>query len=286
MNAPKGRYVKANALVNAAYKLTVAEQRVLIMALMQADARTITDQQLYRVKASDLMLYTKSDLKTTVKTLKAAAEKLENRRVVFYETPEGRPRQLVRASWVQTSRFEDETNSVYLRFNHDMLPYINRLTRRFTIVYMSDGPEHYSLSLSSNFSYRLLEMMSQWVDRGWFEIEPEILKRTFALTTQYKNNAELKRRVIDKAVEEINEKTAWSVSYECETKGAGGRIVNFIFRFKVPPLIKQSRQQQKVSVSDQEIQRHARKGETYEQVKERLIKTKKEIERLKRELTA
>lgn len=282
----KGRYVKANSLVNAAYRLNVSEQRILIIALMQADARNITDQIFYPVKVEDMMLYTNKDRKLTYEIMKKAAASLEDRRLFFYQTPEGKPRKLIRARWVQSSAFEADTSSIYLKFSHDVLPYITRLTKRFTIVHMIGNAEHHLLSLTSNFSYRLLEMMCQWIDRGWFEIEPDVLKRTFALTTQYARFAELKRRVIDIAVNEINEKTPWVVNCECETQGKGGKVVNLKFVFVVPAEIVKARKKQKneTAITEKEIKKHAQPGETYAQVRDRLIKRKKEIKKLQQEL--
>lgn len=280
-----GRYVKANSLVNAAYRLSVAEQRVLIMALMDANPRNITDCQTYRVDARDLQKYTGTCLQSTIEVMKKAAERLQQRQIVFYERPDGAPYgEIVKTSWVQTIRYEDGRAALSLRFSKDILPYINKLTKRFTIVYLMDGPENFTLELDSNYSYRLLEMMSQWIDRGYFEITVQQLRILFALTTQYPKVAQLKIRVIDHAIKELNAKTAWKVSYE-DIKKNGRTIAGFRFKFKVPNAIMERRKEEKyLTVTEEEIHRHAVAGETESQARARVYNGKKQIRKLLHEI--
>lgn len=270
-----GKYIKSNGLVKASYKLSVAEQRVVIIALMKAGREPITDQMMYEVSASDLISFTSQSSQAAYQTLVEAAQKLKSRRVVFFENPDGKKVHKVDASWVQTIRYIENSGSILLRFNADMIPYINQLTKRFTIVYLTAGKNNLPLDFNSSYSYRFIELMSQWVDVGLFEISPQDLRICFGISDKYEKFTELRRRVIDIAVNEINAKSDWQLQYR--TKRRGRVIDKIIFSFVPPEEIIKARKKTKASVNKAQMNEGARPGEDAKGAYYRLKKIKQEL---------
>jgi plasmid replication initiation protein len=117
----------------------------------------------------------------------------------------------------------------------------------------------------------------QYKSQGWYMIELTTLKEMLQLDDSYERLDNLKRRVIDIAVKQINDHTSYSVSYTQEKQG---RVVtHFIFTFSAKEIqfskIKNLQQKSfKLTrhVTKQQIEKHARPGEEYEDVKERIIR--------------
>ena len=83
------KIVKSNSLVQAKYRLSVQEQRVLLLAICQIQkGDVVSEDKLYSVYAKDLVELTDMDSIQAYKELKSAALKLKRREVSIYEAPQ------------------------------------------------------------------------------------------------------------------------------------------------------------------------------------------------------
>ena len=74
--------VKSNHIIEASYRLSVAEQRVILSAISQVRRdQPVTDTVLYSVTAAEIAQLCGTDPKTAYRDLQAAAERLQTRRV-------------------------------------------------------------------------------------------------------------------------------------------------------------------------------------------------------------
>lgn len=147
--------------------------------------------------------------------MKEAEETLFNRRFTFLDS-EGKT---VKSRWIQRVRYLDDEGAIELAFTLDVVKGITRL----------DGAEEfftqYLLSQTSNlnsvYSVRLYELLIQWktaVKTPVFELS--LFRGQMGLNDgEYKAMCDFKKRVLDLAVNEINEKTDLTVSYTQEKKG-------------------------------------------------------------------
>src|SRR6056297_2826053 len=84
---------KSNALVEASYRLSVAEQRIILACISQIRRdQQITDEVLYSVSATEIAGLTGTRSKTTYEELAKAAQRLKRREVRLFAEPNGRGR--------------------------------------------------------------------------------------------------------------------------------------------------------------------------------------------------
>ncbi|MGP5713985.1 replication initiation protein [Vreelandella alkaliphila] len=217
---------KANALVEASYRLSLYEQRIVLACIAQVRRdESLTDQQLYTVSAQQIAEMTGTKLGTAYQNLKAASERLFERRVTLHEPPNGKSGGKVRLTrWVQEVVYQEDQGTVSLRFSQPMVPYLSQLSAQFTRYALTDVAK-----MTSTHAIRLYELLCQWRDAGKREVELAWFRETLQLEDRYGNIRDLKRRVIEPAVEQINEHSPMWVKWS--QRKTGRRVTHLTFTF-------------------------------------------------------
>jgi len=219
---------KSNALVQASYRLSVYEQRIILGCIAQVRRdKPLTDQQLYTVSAQQIADMTGTSLGTAYQNLKAASERLYRREVTLHEAPNGKgcDRGKVRLTrWVQTVEYREAEGLVALRFGTDMVPYLSQLTEQFTRYALTDVAR-----MDSAYAIRLYELLCQWRDAGEREVSIDWLRDALYLDGKYPAIKDFKKRVIEPAVEQINEHSPLWVKWD--QRKTGRRVSHLIFTF-------------------------------------------------------
>jgi plasmid replication initiation protein len=221
--------VKSNALVNSSYVLTLVEQRIILLAILEAreSNKKITASTHVSINVKDYAEHFKVDRSTAYGAIKSAAESLFERQVTFYDLHPTTGKQRKRTTrWVSERAETEESGVIELVFAPAVIPHIGRLEKNFT----SYDLEQVS-GLKSIYAVRLYEMLIGWDKRGKkasFELEG--LRSQLGLgVNEYMQMSDFKRRVLDLAIKQINEHTDIKVSYEAVK--AGVRIAGFEFTF-------------------------------------------------------
>jgi len=219
--------VKSNRLIEASYRLTLAEQRVVLLAIVEA-RRTqtgLSEANELEIRAADYAEMFDVPENHAYEQIKEAGQTLFQRYVVLrgIDTKTGKEDKLT-VRWVSSVRYVDGAGTLYLQFAQKIVPYITRLETEFT---------RYKLEkvayMSSAYAIRLYELLIQWGSLGYREIELSLFREMLMVVDEYKAIKDLKKRVIDVALSQINEFSDLSVSY---TQRKTGRVVtHFIFRF-------------------------------------------------------
>jgi plasmid replication initiation protein len=209
--------VKSNRLNSAIQNLSLPELRIVQLAIV--DARETgnglsTDTPL-RIDAMRYAEAFETTRQNAYNRMKEAEETLFNRRFTFLDS-EGKT---VKSRWIQRVRYLDDEGAIELAFTLDVVKGITRL----------DGAEEfftqYLLSQTSNlnsvYSVRLYELLIQWKTSGKTPVfELSLFRGQMGLNDgEYKAMCDFKKRVLDLAVNEINEKTDLTVAYTQEKKG-------------------------------------------------------------------
>ncbi|MEA3644143.1 MAG: replication initiation protein, partial [Lamprobacter sp.] len=183
---------KSNALVEASYRLSVAEQRIMLACIAQIRRdQQITDEVLYSVSATDIAELTGSTTNADYSELKKAALRLKRREVRIAYEPNGggkKPEVMV-ASWVQSIVYAEDAGLVRLRFNKDMLPYLCQLTEQFTRYALADVAK-----MSSAYAIRIYEFLIQWRGAGERVIDLDWLREALQLEGRYPAIKDFKKR--------------------------------------------------------------------------------------------
>lgn len=256
---------KSNALVEAAYRLSVHEQRIVLSAISQVRrGETVTDEVLYSVSAADISRLAGIAVDDAYGKLKDAALRLKRREVRLTEEPSGRKKPSVMITgWVQTIIYREGEGRVELRFTKDMLPYLTELREQFTKYALSDVAK-----MDSAYAIRLYELLMQWSSTGQREISLEDFRRILQLEGRYPAIRDLKRWVLEPAIDQINEHSPWSASWE--QRKTGRRVTHLSFTFE--PKNKKLKQPKKPKLpkAQAELANLAHPGETWEQLRKRL----------------
>lgn len=117
---------------------------------------------------------------------------------------------------------------VELQFTDAVIPLITRLSEQYTEYELKQVSE-----LQSEYSIRLYELMMQWKAVGKTnKISVDDLRRKLGVEPeQYKKMNNFKARVLDHAINQINEHTDIQAEYDQHKDGRA--IAGFTFKFKV-----------------------------------------------------
>ena len=238
-----------NDLIRASYKLTANEMRLVLCALAQIpkDAEVDPKQAYYITKEDFIKLGVEP--KNVAREIREACSDLLNR-VVTIDTPIGNlsfhwlhnvlhfksetfeqlkkqyPNAKNDEKFINTLRLHNLLDSLpivaksddniiaRIVFHENMMPYISQLKKQFTKLKLKE-----MFGFSSFYSFRIYLMMMQFRETGFCKISIDDLRYTLDLNEKYHLFADLKRRVIDTAIDEINEKSPCSVQYELIKKG-------------------------------------------------------------------
>ncbi|WP_421680409.1 replication initiation protein RepM [Streptomyces sp. LaBMicrA B280] len=220
--------VKDNALMNASYNLDLVEQRLILLAIVEAreSGKGINANDPLTVHAESYINQFGVHRTTAYQALKDACKDLFARQFSYQEKRE-RGRANITSRWVSQIAYIDETATVEIIFSPAVVPLITRLEEQFTQYDI----EQIS-GLSSAYAVRMYELLICWRSTGKTPVIElgEFRKRIGVLDTEYTRTDNLKMRVIELALKQINDHTDITATYEQHKKGR--TITGFSFKFK------------------------------------------------------
>ena len=110
--------------------------------------------------------------------------------------------------------------------HEDVLPYLTQLKTQFTQIMLNDVT-----GFGSYYSYRIYLMMMQFKTTGYCAINLEDFRKALELEDKYEATKDLRKWVIDTAINEINEKSPYKVKYEMLKTGR--RFTHLELKFKI-----------------------------------------------------
>lgn len=221
--------VKDNALMNASYNLDLVEQRLILLAIVEAreSGKGINANDPLTVHAESYINQFGVARQTAYQALKDACDDLFARQFSYQEINERGNTENVRSRWVSEVRYVDAEATVKLIFAPIVIPLITRLEERFTQYEMKQISE-----LSTGYAIRLYELLICWRTTGKTPVIElaDFRQRMGVLDSEYQRMHDLKKRVLEPALEQINGHTDITASYEQHKKGRV--ITGFSFKFK------------------------------------------------------
>lgn len=220
--------VKDNALINASYSLSLAEQRLVLLAIIAArqnsDKNNYDQQLLIRVDTYADNFHI--DCNSAYDIVKKASLELLDRRFSYSEVIDG---EVIRKTtrWVSEIGYATSEAFVTIRFAQAVIPLITELERQFTSYELSQVAD-----LKSSYAVRLYEILIAWRKTGSVPPIPleELRDRLGVLEDEYQRMHHFKARVLDFAIEQINEHTDITASYDQHKNGR--KIAAISFKFK------------------------------------------------------
>ena len=209
--------VKSNRLNMAIQNLTLPELRIVQLAIVDAreTGKGLSSDMPLRIDAMRYAQAFDTSRQNAYVRMKEAEDTLFNRRFSFVDS-EGK---LVKSRWIQRVRYLDDEGAIEIVFTTDVVKGITRLdgAEEFFTQYLLSQ----TANLKSVYAVRLYELLTQWKTAAKTPVfELSLFRGQMGLDdSEYRDMSNFKKRVLDLAVNEINEKTDLTVSYTQEKKG-------------------------------------------------------------------
>jgi plasmid replication initiation protein len=241
--------VKSNRLIEASYRLTLNEQRIILYAICRCreeQTGLLPDQPIVITADAFANQFPSARKGHVYQQLKEAMDALYDRSVTLYETDEDTGHEQVsKTRWISKASYVDGAGRIKIVFTSDVIKYITRLEAEFTSYQLEKVG-----NMTSAYAVRIYELLTQYREIGSRTLSLVALREALGIKPEeYKLTSNFTRKVIDISVEQINDHSDLTVSYK--PLKTGRAITDFAFKIK----IKSAKPKGQV-LTDQEIREH------------------------------
>lgn len=211
--------VKSNQLINASYKLTLQEQRVIIFlaSLIRKDDE---DFRLYKIKTKDFAEIVQIKNKDIYKELQLITAKLKSRELTIIKE-NGLPLQM---NWLASADYYK--GYIELELSVKLKPYLLQLKEHFTKYQLKN-----IIGLKSSYAIRIYEILKSHQYKGEVYFKLEDLKAVLGIPkSKYSKYTNFRIKILEKSKEELNEKS--DITFNFEPKKQGRKIIGIWFFIK------------------------------------------------------
>ena len=215
--------VKANSLIEASYRLTLDEMRLLALTIGTMNPKS--DQQVFEFSVSEFVnQFPDVNADRAYTQIKSAIERISERWVKTEDE-----RHVTKFRWVSSQTYFKKEGRFKIALTNEIMPYLTQLKGQFTQYQLN----HIS-GFTSVHTMRFYELLTQYKRVGQRYITIEDLKKWLQLEDKYNLWAELQRWVIKPSLNEINEKSDLFVEYEPIKKGRKVTGIEFSITYEKP----------------------------------------------------
>lgn len=242
MITKKELVVKSNRIVEASYRLTLNEQRIILYAICRAREEQkglFPDLPVTITAETFVKQFPSIDKSNVYGQLKDAMNALYTRSVTIHDTDlaTGLPR-VKETRWISEKAYIDGAGHIQVVFTPKVIEHITRLESEFTSYALEKVG-----NMTSAYAIRIYEMLAQYREIGTRELNLKWLRTALQIADdEYKLTGDFKKWVLDAAVKQINDHSDLKVSYE--SKKTSRSITDFVFKIKdknAPPKSKKTR---------------------------------------------
>ena len=232
--------VKDNALIDASFNLSLIEQRLMLLAIVEArEAPDLSPNTAIEIAVSDYVHQFKVESNNIFSLIRDAARTLKRREFSYLDRYKGKEAYTT-ANWVNKVTYVDSSGLIVLYLSNEVISLISRLSEQFTKYYLEQVAD-----FKSKYSLRLYELLIKWLNAGRtdkYNID-DIRAKLGVGVNEYATMSNFKTNVIEKAIADINKNTDITVSYDQFKKGRV--ITDFQFKLKQKPRATNSLNEQK-----------------------------------------
>ena len=235
--------VKDNSLIDASFNLSLVEQRIMLMAIVEArELPKLTFDTPVKVSVKSYIDQFKVASSTAYESLQDAVDTLFERQFSYYDPVMD---ERFKERWIYKASYIDDKGHVVMFFTPTVISMISRLYKNFT-QYLIDEVSDFK----SKYSVRLYELLIKYKELGSskkYTID-ELRSLLGVENTEYKTMSLFKVNVLDKAVKEINAKTDIQIKYDQFKEGRAISHILFKLSKKKEKKPKSSRDQNTVDM--------------------------------------
>ena len=216
------KVTKSNHLVEASYKLSLNEQRLVLAAISKLDSRKPLPKNGIKITAFEFQETFKDaiDPKYAYEALKTAIRDLYERSITKIEGDHRRD-----TRWLsEKEEYESHDGYVTIHFSEKIAPYLVHLEGLFTSYTIKQVA-----GLRSVYSIRLFEMLMRFKDTGFLTITLDDFKDRLEISKKYKWH-DTKKRVIEPAIKELKARGQLDIEFVPIKKGRAVTGIEFFFQ--------------------------------------------------------
>lgn len=215
---------KSNELIEASYKLTTNEQRIVLMLAAKVQPE---DQEFkcYRIEVDEFVELLGLKRTGVHNDIQEIIKNLMKKSFGIKRHESGR-RSVLYMPWLASAEYFIGQGYMELEFSPKLKPYLLQLKERFTTYKLHDV-----MQLRSVYSIRIYELLKQYNTIGNRLFELDDLKFTLGIEkSEYEKYGHFKAKVLKVAQKELEEKT--DISFDFEEIKAGRKVakINFIIK--------------------------------------------------------
>lgn len=226
MNGETRLVVKDNALIEASFNLSLVEQRLMLLAIVEArEIDKLTPDTPIQVRATAYTKQFKVDESNAYSQLASASDTLFNRQFSYVDRS---GKVVSKRRWIIGIDFIKNNGKVVIYLSKEVISMISRLEANFTQYLLEQVSD-----FKSKYSIRLYELLIKYRDIGStrkYSIE-EIRNLLGLENTEYKAMCDFKGYVLDKAVKEINKSDKADIQIKYEQFKEGRKVSHILFKF-------------------------------------------------------
>jgi plasmid replication initiation protein len=217
---------QSNRLIESGHTLTLNEKRLVLACASKLDPRKeLPENGTIQLTAAEFASSFGLDKRDAYDALAEAASRLYERTIRELQ-PTRNGKKIRNTRWVWRAEYAQGDGYVTVGFSPEVLPHLTMLHKEFTTYEL-----RYIGNLSSFYAIRLYEICSQFRKTGERMLGLERLRDIFDLGDKYQDVKNLRVRVLDPAVADVNKHTDLRVTMETMRKGR--KVTGFHFDIEV-----------------------------------------------------
>lgn len=217
--------VQSNRLIEAKYRLSVEEQKIIKILISQI-RREDEEFKEYEFRVKDLAEMLGMGHKDPYGVLRVITKRLLTRALEFHN-PETNT--VLQASWLAGALYKKNEGTVCLSFHPYLKPLLLQLQSYFTKYELGQV-----MQFKGQYTIRFFELQKSFLGRNIKEITfsmNELREMLGLKKNEYKVFQNFKVKVLESARIELLEKTEKSFNWEAVKQGRGGKVVGVRFTF-------------------------------------------------------
>ena len=220
---------KSNYLIESSYKLTLAELRVTYLGVSKLfTPKPLSLQRTQRIYAKEYAKVFGVDKTVAYRQVADASDSLLRRVVTTRFNHDGTPfgkGKYMKHQWLEKAKYSDNEGYVDITFHECMSQYLTVLGKRYAELNFECLK-----GVQSVYAVRLWELLIQYRKDGERFIMLDDFRMWFKLEKKYPMYADLRKRVIEPAINELEEKADLDITWDVIKKGR--KVIGFDFMFE------------------------------------------------------
>lgn len=222
------KITKSNVLINASYRFSLNELRILLYGLSHIDPRSNEFPMFHRIHIKELAEFYnigEKDRGSFYDNIKhALLNKFWRREFSYYDEELG---ETIRRTWLTEIRYGRKDGSLAYEYNPKIKNQLQQLAKRFTSYFLAN-----IANMKSVYAVRLYEISVMYLnaskqDKTTFTKKLENLKHNLDITEKYKHFYHLKANVLQIAKRDINKHSDINFSYKVIKIGRSPHEIEF-----------------------------------------------------------